>query len=388
MSNKNKLNLKVTGNPFVDAGIFAVISKFKIDLEDITLENLYVLSKQISELYTNSVWQKNMHTIFPNSLLVNPSIKENRERLYLNYLNSLIEDITPINEWGDCVSCGCRTSINTFHKSAIPLSGSGSLKNFFPFAAEGVDYCPLCALLIQFSPLFMYRSGGKMILLHSNSNKVMKYWANKSLEDIDKQVSLDLYTGCFNENFTNPTNAVFRIIGEIVKSYDERWISENPSLNFYYFTNYNQGPELDLFIVPTSVFRFLVFIPSDESKNWNNIIRSAYKVNWDKVKEFDDYKNNPNEIYNRLLKNISILRFFYNFKLKKALCSWNLIRYYMMEVRFMDEKRLEAIKNMGDNLSDYIKNNDKKKVLTSLENASNYNSFRNILRKIIKGFCQ
>ena len=50
----------------------------------------------------------------------------------------------------------------------------------------------------------------------------------------------------------------------------------------------------------------------------------------------------------------------------------------------MDDNRINAIKNLGDNLSRYIKDSNNKKVLSNLENAKNYNSFRNILRKIIK----
>lgn len=380
-----KLNIKFTGNVFVDSGIYALVSNFKIKVEDIGLDHIQELSTQISDLYLNPLWKKNMYSIFPNSILVNNSVKGDRKKLYLKDLYSLIDELTPISESGDCIACGCRNSINSFQKSAVPLSGSGNLKNYFSYATDGVDYCPLCAILIQFSPLVMYRSGGKMILLHSNSNKVMKYWAKKARENIDFQIASGDFTGCFNEGFTNPNNAIFRIIQNIIFSYDERWVNENPSLNFYYFTNYNQGPDLEIFNVPTSVFRFLAYIPQDEYRNWNNIVRNAYKyVKWDKVKEFEEYKNNPNEVYNRLLKNNSILRFFYNFKSKKALCSWNLVKYYMREVRIMDEERLDAIKNLGDNLSNYIKENDKKKVLTDLENAKNYNTFRNILRKIIK----
>lgn len=381
----DKLNLKYTGNVFVDAGIYALVSNFDINIEDITKNHILQLFKQVASLYTNPIWNKNMHTIFPNSILVNNSIKGDREKLYLKHLNGLIDNLEPSTESGDCMACGVRNSTSSYQKNAIPLTGSKSLRNYFSFATEGVDYCSLCVALIQFAPLVMYRSGGRMILLHSNSNKVMEYWARKARKNINKQILTGEYTGCFNEGFTNPTNAIFRIIQSIVFSYDERWVDENPSLNFYYFTNFNQGPDLQMFYVPSNVFRFLAYIPQDNSSNWNLIVKKAYKfVKWDKVKEFDEYKNNPNEVYNRLLKEVSILRFFYDFKSKKALCSWNLVKYYMNEVRNMDNKRVNAIRNLGDKLSKYIKNNNKRKVLSDLENAKNYNTFRNILRKIIK----
>ena len=380
-----KLNLKNTGNIFVDSGIFALSRWFNIKIEDIEIEHIKELSNEISKIYTMPAWKKNMYSIFPNSVLVNSAVTGDLSEIYLEELNSFIDTITPYSENGDCIACGCRNSISSFQKSKIPLTGSGALKNYFPFAEEGVDYCPLCVLLTQFSPLVMYRSGGKFILLHSNSNNVMKYWAKQSIDNIKNQILLNEYSGCFDEGLNNPTNAVFRIIQNIIFKYDERWYEDNPSLNFYYFTNYNQNPDLSIYIVPTPVFRFLTFIPQDERINWFKILKTAYKnVKWEKVESFDDYKNNPNEIYNRLLINKPIIRFFFSVKSKKALCSWNLVKYYMREVRNMEEERLVAIRNLGDNLAEYIQTNDKKKVLTSLENASNYNSFRNILRKVIK----
>ena len=48
----------------------------------------------------------------------------------------------------------------------------------------------------------------------------------------------------------------------------------------------------------------------------------------------------------------------------------------------MDDKRIETIKVVGDRLSIFIKNEDRRKLLKDLEMASNYNTFRNILRKI------
>ena len=382
----NNLSLKYTGNPFVDAGIFALKRKLKKPINEITKEDLEEEILNIADLYVTPAWKKNMYSIFPNSTLVNSATtnKSNLNELYYQDLKNLIESIPNIQDSGSCVSCGRRDAINTFKKDNIPLSGSGSLKNYFSFANDGVDYCSLCALLIQFAPLIMYQSGGKMILLHSNSEKVMNYWAKDAIKKVNEQIALGDYTGCYNEKYTNSINAIFRIVKKIIDS-NELWEDENPSLTFYYFTNYNQGPELEIFSLPNGVFNFLAEIPSDESKNWSNIVKNAYiNVKWDKVNSEDDFKNKTNEVYNRLLNNYSILRFFYSSKYKKSFCSWILVNYYMKEVRKMDEKRIDAIKEVGDKLATYIKVNDSKKILSNLENSSNYNSFRNTLRKVFK----
>lgn len=380
----SELGLRITGNAFVDSGIYALKTFCEKDLNDITKDDLINLSETISKLYPKAKWNKNMYTVFPNLQPLTYKV-EGKEEKYFKVLKNLLDNIPPVNDSGDCMACGRRNTDTQVVKSNVPLTGSGSLKNYFSFANDGADYCNLCTLLIQFSPLVMYASGGKMILLHSDSSKVMNHWSKKALKNISKQESMQVYTGCFNEGYTNPQNAVFKMIMDIIRDSDERWADEYPSLNFYYFTNYNQGPELEIFNVPTNVFRFLTYIPPDEYSNWNMIVRKGYVyVKWDKVKELNDYKNKRNTVYNNLLTNKSILYYFFNRKYKKAYCSWDLLKYYMMEVRKMDEERLETIKSLGDKLAEYIKSNNDTKVLHNLETAKNYNSFRNILRKVIK----
>ena len=380
------LNINITGNPFIDSGIYALKMRLKKDMSEITIEDLKKESVYISKLYTIDSWKKNMHTIFPNSILVNPASTNdsNLKEKYLDNLNELIDSIGPIQNKGSCMGCGRRDSIDGFGKDAIPLTGSKSLINYFSFANSGADYCSLCALLIQFSPLIMYRCGGRMIVLHSNSEKVMNFWANKAIKSIDLQMSTGEFSGCYNQGITRPTNAIFNIISQVISS-GRRWRDETPSFNFYYFTNYNQGPELDIFTLPTEVFKFLTEIPTDDWKNWSFIVKKSYRfVKWDKVENDEDYKNNPNRVYNNLLEGKSILKSFYTTKFKKTYCTWKLVKSYMKEVRNMDEKRIEVIKNVGDRLSQYIEYNDSFKTLNSLEQASNYNNFRNILRKILK----
>ena len=212
----------------------------------------------------------------------------------------------------------------------------------------------------------------------------MEFWAKKAIKNIDLQISSGEYSGCYNKGITRPTNAIFNIISQVIKS-GRRWRGENPSFNFYYFTNFNQEPELDIFTLPTTVFKFLTEIPPEDWSNWSFIVKKAYRyVKWENIENYEDYKNNPNTVFNNLLEGKSILKSFYTTKFKKTYCTWKLVKSYMNEVWNMDEKRIEVIKDVGDRLSDYIKNNDSLKTLTSLEHASNYNNFRNILRKILK----
>ena len=62
----SELGLRITGNAFVDSGIYALKTFCEKDLNDITKDDLIDLSENISNLYPKGKWNKNMYSIFPN----------------------------------------------------------------------------------------------------------------------------------------------------------------------------------------------------------------------------------------------------------------------------------------------------------------------------------
>ena len=112
----NNLSLKYTGNPFVDAGIFALKRKLKKPINEITKDDLKEEALNISDIYVTPAWKKNLYSIFPNNVLVNPKTtkKDNLNELYFNELLTLIESISEVSYNGTCVSCGRRDAVKTF----------------------------------------------------------------------------------------------------------------------------------------------------------------------------------------------------------------------------------------------------------------------------------
>lgn len=373
-----------TGNPFVDAGIWALSEWAGKEPGELDKNDLKGLIDEVVSLYLTPKWSKNLYQIFPNNPITNNAVKDKKDR-YSSFLKDLIKDITPLGHSGDCIACGRRNIVQRSAKDRIPLTGSKKLINYFSYGSEGADYCPACTFAVQFLPLVSYFCAN-MLLIHSDSDKIMQHWSEKAITNIHLQITSKNYTGCLNEGFKNPKNALFHIIQDIILHYDERWYLEKPSIDFYHFTNFNQGPNLTLYHVPTPVFRFLAYIPQHEKfGDWLRIVRKGYQfVNWEKVKEENEYKNNPNKVYENLLSGKSIIKFFINRKNREALGGWDLLSHYLEEVRTMDKKRIETIKKVGDELADYIKSADDIKTLKKLETANNYRNYRNLLRIIIK----
>jgi CRISPR-associated protein Cst1 len=213
----------------------------------------------------------------------------------------------------------------------------------------------------------------------------MKYWVHDAVRNAQNQLYLNTITGLYvPENFTNPQNAIFELLSKIILEYEENWYEMNPSITFYYFTNYNQNPDLEIIHFPDDVFRFLAQIKTSHFFNeWKTVVRKGYiYVKKEDMDQEEKYKNKRNQVYLHLLKNENILRYFIDFKEKKILGPWGLVELYLMEVRKMEKERIEAIKKLGDKISEYIEKTDDTKRINQLETAKNYTSLRNIFRFI------
>ena len=379
---------KLMGNPFVDAGVSAICEwlERQPQPEEITIEDLEVMINRFATIYCNPAWIKNLHSVFPGAEMTNPANK-NKDIVALlrsNWQQNL-DEIIPFGQAGDCVGCGRRPAVRDLIKKDIPLTGSGRLRNFFPLFSDGQGYCAACALAVQFVPLSLVSSGGKFLMLHADTWRIQKKWTQICVSDIQSRAAQNDFTGCFNPAYTNPRNALFYMTRQLI-DYEERRATEDIAMQIFYFSNYNQGPELEIFHLPTPVFRFLRYAYQSEFRRaWQQIVRSGYqRVKWDQVESEEDYKNKYNRVYERLLQGQSILGSFINSRARKARSNWEFLSLYLKEVRNMDESRLDAIKRVGDSIAESIRKSDRVRRLRQLESAGSYGECRNVLRFVMR----
>jgi CRISPR-associated protein Cst1 len=382
----------ITGDPFVDTGVVAICEWLsKKSPVEIHLDELSRIIDDLSEIYVQDEWNRHCHgMLLPNhGKMFNPSLRKHsvdeRKQIIKTYLNELANKVKIPSEYGNCIACGRRSALRMVGRSEYPLLGSGETRNFFSYASEGMSICEACLFAVQAVPVASYKVGSRILLLHSNNIKIMKYWIRDSVRHAKNQLLLKTFTGLFTpEEYTNPQNAMFDILSAIILKYDEEWYEENPSITFYYFTNNNRGGELEITYFPNEVFRFLAQVKTSETyTEWRKIIRKGYR----NVKEGEDesvYKNRRNHVYSCLLEGRSIVRYFIDFKKRKVIGSWELLNLYLKEVRKMDNTRIEAIRNFADRIADYLEKTKEFKRVTSLEAVKSPYTLRNSLRIIEK----
>jgi len=374
------------GNPFVDAGVSAICAWCNKEAGNITRADLEQMTDVFAPIMCDPGWRGSLQFIFTiNSTATNRSIKDNESALrslWGNYLNAIGE----LGKAGDCGGCGRRATDVLLTKTGVPLTGSGKLRNFFPLFTEGIGYCAACALAIQFAPLVFIVGGGRFLMVHSNSWLVQKFWARESMKEIREQMLLNNLTGCFNPKRSRLGNSLFYMIQRLMYQYEVRWSAEDVAVTVYYFSNDNRKAELDIYYLPEDVFRFLAYVHEKHfQESWVEIVRSGYRgVKWSENPSEEDYKTNRNLVYERLLNNQSIMRFFLDRREHLKRADWELLTLYLKEVRHMDEARLEALKRVGDSIAETIRQSNSLRRLGQLERASNYRECRNILRFVIR----
>lgn len=427
--------LEWTGNPFVDSGIAAILAHHKKRTPaDVTLRNLSETGDLLQKVYGEGSWTTNLYSIFVNyplnqssynlwevfdkqtGKIIPPLMAKQKATKYVTqnpdcdcrlaaketankkqeafetFISTFLKHVEPLSEIGNCIACGRRKTRQRINRQHVPLTGSGGLLNFFSFTADGADYCDTCAFVIQCSPLTYY-SCGKLALLHSNSAKVMRRWATKTVAHVQQQIALNNFTGCFNEGYTNPQNALFHLAQDLILKAEDDWREDNPSLRLYHFTNYGQKPQLDIYDLPAPVFRFLAEVKGHSRfLDWRQIVNRGFyfmkkgqQINLSVNGKPEVERTSSNRVYQDLLAGRSVLRHFISTRLRKAYGDFSLLEVYLTEVLVMNKTRIEIIKRVADNIADFIRDSpDGKKRLGNLEAATKYPHFCNVLRKISK----
>ncbi len=399
-----------TGNPFVDNGIAAMLTLArKKGPEKLTSGDVQAMSERMLRIYLTAGWLKSMQNIFPNSAFTQPAYGANRPEKVREVIEFLEAEMKPLAHAGSCTCCGRREALRLpsndkrklpnnmiLSKTYVPLNGG--VMNFFPGGTYGADICATCVYAIQCAPLNFYTANTdekRFVVVHSNSFRVLEAWSKEAKKKIDEQIATGNFSGCINEGYNNAPNAFFHIVQEIMSDQDFDDEDRFVSVRFYHFDNYNQpkSQPLKIYDLPTPAFRFLVKAFQHDTKDeWRKLIRRNYYfvknsvlVRLPTMEESDEKtKTQKNFVLEKLLRDESITRYFFDRRRQEAFVSWKLLQVYLTEARGMSEPRIETIKKVADEIAIVIQQPSKKKRLAQLEIAPNYASFRNVLRYLIK----
>lgn len=403
MKNSYKINKDalfcVTGEPFVDAGGFAL----KELATQFPEKDILELIEFATQIYVDR-WDAKINSYFLNSKITQPAFKGERKKIEsMAYFKGLLDGTIP-SEKGFCRITGQYTDLYKAGRDNTVLSGSGTFVNFHHAFAAGIMLSKEALIRYYFLPLASELVQNKIAVISSNNAAVAELYARQCctriLADIGKNHSLEI----LKSQCRSVGTAIFRFLDNVYTKYKDE--GKGDSITLYHFTNFGASPEVQIYTLPSQVFLFYRICNNVLYKQeWNNFVSCYYTSDVYKKASFDSQSNNyvmsnnksgavvieekeyrywKNIIYDNLLFGNSILKPILKYS-KKSIFNLDLLKIYLINIRNMKKETVEKIYQIADFIIQAYDESDMKGIIRVLDGVKNpYLLRRFILKKVIE----
>lgn len=402
---RSKINISFiqTGDPFIDLGslvLYTIVERYPQKTEKEIIQFLI-------DVYIKQ-WKQNLYSIFhTNSKILNPSTKGKHEKNTQKYFEAIIanKEIDGCIKNGYCKTCGKYGLLYQNSREFFPNSGSGKFVNFHHSHEIGIYLCNECTFKLFFIPIGVILLDGKNGFLQLQSEPLKKFWIKRVINENLNKIARNISKGILRTSSTKSQNTLFYFVEEIIMDISNDNYTDY--IQLINFTNFGANPSCTIYSLPNSTFSFLNKVLRFQKSHWYKFINRFYRIKgakWDiknhrwfkesegKVNTLtkNDYLNNSNEIYEKLLANKSILRQLLNtqkmhYQNQLEIFPIQITYYYIMEVLNMTKEQIKLIAQITDVIFELSKREKNfKKYLFMLESAGKAYQLRSSLIKIIK----
>ena len=400
--------LKYTGHPLVDVGI-ATITAFvdKRHPDELTEADLDEVADYITREYVQYPLKSFLTVAFLNAGYLQPRFTPDQQLEYAKRVLRSYKADTPLLENTVCVFTG-KPAVDVVLKEKenipagrtfrqhIPLLTGENVINFHPYGDAGLPISGEALLAIQAFPLGCAKSGGQLLAVHSDNPELMLHFARSFLEGNRRAIVLAQAAG--SKKMDEPHHSRGTLLINTLLQGDRRqreeFQDEEPFSLTAYHLNSGQGVGLDIYYLPLQIIGFLREMESaDYRTQWSGIVSRAWETEPQKKRKQDDKPFQPrrNWLYEDVLglydglfllpdRAKAFLRTYflrrpfryartdqgdprgaYGLTHELNLVSWNIIASFLRRVFHMEKERIEEIRKMGDQLADYVRNqNDRR----------------------------
>jgi len=411
--------LRYTGHPFFDVGAATILAfSRKRKISELNESDLDKMADFISKEYIINPLKSFLTVAFPNSGFTQPAFEKTPEKRidYARRVTRCFRDELSSKE--RCVFTG-DPAINTAlsdkegyppgraFRQHLPLVLGENQINFFSNGNPGLPVSGKALLCIQAMPLGCAKCGGKLLAVHSDNPEIMESFARAFLRKNRANLTLAHEQNARKLPEAGPAKTV--LIETLLLADEERHNAEREhnlaSLTAYHFNNSGQSnaldarnPPLAIYHLPMDILDFLWSIKNPEYKvEWNTVVQRAWQLAQPKKGEKDEnglQEENTRRRRNYLYEDLFRLpqgapRFVRSYFLRNSLkdyaslVSWKLTELFLKKVMHLKESRINRIREIGDQLADYVnEENDKKFFSTFCGEQSRYGIVRNALIRV------
>jgi len=296
-------------------------------------------------------------------------------------------------------------------RSNIPLITGAKVINFHPHGNIGLLVSGEALLAIHAMPLGSAKSGGKLLMVHSDNKELMLHFAQEFLKRNRRAIQLAQQEGSTKlpeATYSYRTLLIDTLLPADIMRCEAKDNDEAFSITAYRLSNSGQDPSLEIYHLPMEILSFLKLMETATyNQQWHTIVNRAWEVEPQKKRKT---KNNKpwhprrNWLYEDLFdlpENASqfIRTYFLRMALRYAknrdtdprdsyslyhesnLVSWDITDKFLERIMHMDKERIEAIKQLGDTLASYVNTQNDRQFFREFYTTSRYDYFRNTLIK-------
>ncbi|GAB4282386.1 MAG: CRISPR-associated protein Cst1 [Candidatus Promineifilaceae bacterium] len=420
--------LRYTGHPIVDVGVATILAfAGKNQPEEVTEVDLDAIAAYMAEQYIQNPLRGFLTVAFPNSGFTQPAFfkQPDKQQAYIERVLYAYRADTPHFDDPD-IFMGLPVANVSFdvsdklepgrtYRQHIPLQTGEGVINFHPYGDAGLPVSGLTLFAIQAYPLGSAKCGGRTLFVHSDNPDIMVEFAAQFLE----QNRLAIQTAQLESSKKMPEHPlkfrtlVIKTLTEALERRQESLEDEEPfSITVYHLSNSGQGADLDIYHLPSQLVDYLAEMQTATYRvAWQQIERLAWELFTPKRGQKDappDFQPSRNWLYEDLFNlaedpyrnGRSFIRTYflreahrfarkdktdprgqYSTRREAHLISWKLTEPFLRRIMYMDNERIEQIRQLGDALADYIKEQNDKRFFRAFYVENRYDYLRNALIK-------
>lgn len=418
--------LEYTGHPLLDVGIATIVAFAGKDRpEELVEADFDKIARFMAEQYIKNPLRGFLTVAFPNSGFTQPAFfsQPEKQQAYIERVlyayradNATLEDLgvfmgLPAADIAFDVSDKLPPG-RAFRQHIPLLTGEGTI-NFHPYGDAGLPVSGLALFAIQAYPLGSAKCAGRTLSIHSDNPEIMVYYAYQFLEENRRAIQIAQLENSSKmpEPHLKYRSLIIKILLDALEEQVQRSVDHEPfSITAYHLTNSGQGAGLDIYHLPSQVIEFLAEVRSASYRGaWAQIERSAWvrsktkrgeteaPPNFRPDKNFlyedlfalaeDPYRNGRRFIRTYFLREARRYadptdpRTFYSTRQESHLVSWKLTELFLRRILYMEMEKVEQIRQLGDALADYVKEQNDKRFFRAFYTENRYGFLRNSLIK-------
>lgn len=387
--------IRYIGHPFIDVGV-AVLTVYanKTHPQDVTEDDIEAFIAKALDIYITPAMSGFLtYSVFPNTYFAyvaevkKPETFPKRRDTLSRYMHlwkvkpgePLSIDDPPAAENEVCLFSGDKAIIRAAQQ-LIPMTPGRDTLNFFPEGQPRIPISGWCVLALLAMPMGILASKGRAFLTHSFDSDLLQQLTRQVIEKNLRTFQIQSL-----EKLPNYKNAKTHLIEALLKAFRDL-PNTRASITAYHFVAGGASPSINIIHLPSTVINFINIAQKQYERVWAEIVKRAWRMEKAGKKEdeetdkkqieyvemnyfyedlFDLPANAPTFLRRYLLRQApkgkrdkQDPRYEYSAFREREVISWDFIGLFLEKVMQMDKERLEAIKQFGDRLAQYIQDHD------------------------------